>query len=112
MSNPTMLPEEFADLEHFAPVWALADANARYEQRKASTFPELQEFYDAVVPRAQAAMAYLDQFDLYDMPDTANNLFWMLAALSPVGFAVDAFHQPLIPDSNHSRLDWVISPAP
>jgi hypothetical protein len=36
----------------------------------------------------------------------------MLAALSPVGFAVDAFHQPLIPDSNHSRLDWVICPGP
>ena len=107
-----MLPAEFADLERFAPVWALPDANARYEQRKASTLDELQAFYDAMVPRAAAAMAYLDQFDLYNMPDEANNLFWMLAALSPVGFAVDAFQQPTIPDSNRSRLDWVICPAP
>lgn len=112
MTTETMLPAQFADLERFAPVWALPDANDRYERRKASTMTELQDFYDAMVAGAKDAMAYLDQFDLYNMPDEANNLFWMLAALSPVGFAVDAFHQPTVPDSNRSRLDWVVCPGP
>lgn len=110
--DQTMLPAAFGDLERFAAKWALADINARYEARKASTMAELQDFYDTLVPRAEAAIEYLDQFDLYDMPDEAQRLFWMLAALSGVGFAVDVFRQPTVPDSNDSLLPWVQCPLP
>lgn len=106
------LPSAFADLERFAAKWALADINARYEERKASTMAELQDFYDTLVPRAEEAIAYLDQFDLHDMPEDALHLFWMLAALSGVGFSVDVFKQPTVPDSNDSLLPWVVAPLP
>lgn len=113
MSSPVrLLPVEFADLEPFASKWSLPDINDRYEQRKASTMDELQAFYDALVPRAEAAISYLDQFDLHDMPDDALHLFWMLCALSGVGFSVDVFKQPTVPDSNDSVLPWVIAPTP
>lgn len=107
-----LLPADFSDLERFAAKWALPDINARYEQRKASTMAELQDFYDTLVPRAEAAISYLDDFDLHDMPDDAQRLLWMLAALSGVGFAVDVFKQPTVPDSNDSLLPWVVAPWP
>ncbi len=112
MAANTLLPEEFADLEPFARVWALPSANERYERRLASSMEELQEFYDAMVPRAEAALAYLDQFALDDIPDPALHLFWMLAALSAVGLAVDVFKQPRVPDTNGATMPWAYAPTP
>ena len=31
---------------------------------------DMQAFYDAITPRAEAAMAYLDQYPLDDLPPT------------------------------------------
>ena len=63
-----MLPNEFADLEPFAAAWCLASEPARYEKRLASSMAEMQAFYDAIVPRAKAAIAYLDRHSLDDLP--------------------------------------------
>jgi hypothetical protein len=108
----TMLPAEFADLEPFASAWACATERERYDRRLASTMEELQTFYDAVAPRAQAALDHLDQLDLYDLPDDALNLMRILYSLSTVSFAVDCFKQPKMPDSGSAYLDVVVEPVP
>jgi hypothetical protein len=107
-----LLPPEFADFEPFARDWALPTATERYDRRLAGTMAEMQAFYDVVVPRTEEAIQYLDQFDLYDMPDTALHLMWLLGAVSVVSFAVDIFHQPKIPDSGVGYIPITVEPVP
>jgi hypothetical protein len=106
-----MLPQEFADLEPFAE-WVLPTERERYDKRLASTMPELQAFYDAIFPRATAALDYLDALDIDDLPDDAVNLLRMLYSLSTISFAVDCFKSPRIPDSGSAYLDIVLEPVP
>jgi hypothetical protein len=108
----TMLPPEFADLEPFAEKWSLPTERHRYDLRLASTMEELQAFYDAMYPRATAALDHLDQLDITDLPDDALNLIRLCYALSTVSFAVDCFRQPRIPDSGSAYLDIVHEPVP
>jgi hypothetical protein len=112
MTTESMLPDEFADLEPYAENWSLPRERDRYDRRLASSMEELQAFYDAVATRAKDALAYLDQFDLDDLPEQAVNLLRILYSLSTVSFAVDCFKQPRIPDSGSAYLDMVVEPVP
>ena len=103
-------PPEFADLEPFAD-WAVWGEKARYAKRIASTMDELQAFYDAAFPRMDAALEYLDQFSLDDMPEDAVHLLWLYCALITVSFPVEAWRQPTVPDSGASSIDAVLEPA-
>jgi hypothetical protein len=112
MTTEAMLPDEFADLEPFAEAWSLPRERDRYDRRLSSSMAEIQAFYDAIAPRAKDALTYLDQLDLYDLPDKALNLLRMLYSLSTVSFAVDCFKQQRIPDSGSAYLDVVVEPVP
>jgi hypothetical protein len=107
-----LLPEQFADLEPFARIWSLETGQERWEQRLRSTMPELQAFYDAVLPQAEAIMEYLDPLPLDDLPDQEVNLMRLLYSLSIVSMATDLFKQPKTPDSGATYLDWVTEPSP
>jgi len=112
MSTDPLLPEEFADLEPFARTWCLPTTTARYQQRLASTMDEMQEFYDAAVPRGEAAIDHLSALDLHDLPEKATNLMWLMASLSTVSFAIDIFLQPKIPSAGDAYLPWTKELAP
>jgi hypothetical protein len=107
-----MLPEAFADLERFAERWCHDTEAKRYEVRLASTMDELQDLYDTALPRAEAAMEHLDQFDLYDLPERELNLLRLLFALIVVTFPVEAFRQPKVPDTGTTYLSKTIDPGP
>ena len=107
-----MLPTEFADLEPFAAKWNLPTEHERYATRLASSMDEMQAFYDACFPRAEAAIAYLDQFPLDELPDDALNLMRVLYSLISVSFAVEAWRQPYVPVSGAAYLDLVLEPRP
>ena len=62
--NAALLPLAFAELEPWAPAWCLATEPERWERRLQTPMPELQAFYDACFPRAEAAIAYCDRFAL------------------------------------------------
>ncbi|MFI5717546.1 hypothetical protein [Nocardia sp. NPDC051750] len=108
----TLLPEQFADLEPFAAQWCLATEGERYSTRMASSMDDMQRFYDAVTPRAEAAMTYLDHIGLDDMPEDALNLLHMLYSMIMVSFPVEVWRQPWIPDASEASMDCVIEPAP
>ena len=105
-----VLPAEFADLEPLSG-WALHGERARYDKRINSTMDELQAFYDAAFPRMDAALDYLDQFSLDDMPEDAVHLLWLYCALITVSFPVEAWRQPRVPDSGASSIDEIVTPA-
>ncbi|HEY4331482.1 MAG TPA: hypothetical protein VGM78_02885 [Ilumatobacteraceae bacterium] len=112
MSTATMLPERFAELEPFAPMWSVADANERYERRLVSSMEDLQAFYDVATRRGEEAIAYLNDFDITDLPDAEANLLWMYCSLSAVGFAVDVFRQPTVPETCGATMPWTVVPYP
>jgi len=107
-----LLPEEFADLEPFAADWCMPTARQRPAKRYASTMPDMQALYDATTPRAEAAMTYLDQYTLDDLPPEALNLMHLLYSMIMVSFPVECWHQPRIPDSGVADLELVVEPAP
>lgn len=108
----TMLPAEFADLEPFARKWCLASEPERYAMRLASSMPEMHEFYEAISPRAEAAMAYLEKLELGDLPEDATNLLHLLYSMIMVSFPVEAWGQPRVPDTGSASFDCFIEPAP
>jgi hypothetical protein len=110
--SDALLPAEFADLEPFAATWCKATERERYAQRLASTMDEMQAFYDAVFPRAEAAMAYLEKLPLHELPDDARRLLHLLYSLIMVSFPVEIWRQPYIPDTGTASFELKIEPAP
>lgn len=107
-----LLPADFADLEPFAAKWCLAAEHERYGTRLASTTEEMQAFYDAVVPRAEEAMAHLEALPFDALPDDAVNLLHLLYSMIQVSFPVEVWRQPRVPDSGSSSFDCVVEPVP
>jgi len=107
-----MLPAEFSDLEPFARDWCLDSEPERYAKRLASTMDEIQDFYDAVMPRAEAAIQYLEKFPLDDLPEDALRLLKLLYSLILMSFPVEIWRQPYIPDTGTAQFDLKIEPVP
>ena len=107
-----LLPSEFSDLEPFAKEWCLASEPERYAKRLASTMDEIQAFYDAIFPRAEEAIAYLEKFPLHDLPADAHRLLQLLYSLILVSFAVEIWRQPYIPDTGTASFELKIEPVP
>ena len=108
----TLLPDGFADLEPFAEKWCLATEPERYSARLACSMPELQAFYDAVKPRAAAAIDYCDRFALDDMPETVVNLMHLIYSFINVSFPVEVWTQPRVPDSGSAYFTCFLEPGP
>lgn len=111
VDDEAMLPPAFADLEPWAAAWVLSTLEDRLQRRLATPMAELQAFYDAVFPRAEAAMAYLDQFAVDDLPATALNLMHLLYALSAVSVATDVFGSQKDPTAGATWVYEVSEPG-
>ena len=107
-----MLPPEFADLEPFAADWCLPTEPERFEKRLETSMDGIQAFYDAITPRAETAMTYLDQYPLDDLPPEALNLMYLLYSMITVSFPVECWRQQTVPDSGATYLDLVAGPTP
>jgi hypothetical protein len=106
------LPPEFADLEPFAATWCLATEPQRWAQRLASTMSDMQAFYEATFPRAEAAIAYCDRFRLDALPDDATRLLELLLSLAMVSYAVEVWRQPEPINAGAARIDRLTEPVP
>jgi hypothetical protein len=107
-----LLPSQFADLEPYAAKWCLASESLRFAQRMASTMEEMQAFYDAFFPRAEAAIQYCEKFPLDDMPEDAQRLLQLLYSLVMVSFPVEVWRQPHVPDAGAAHIELVLEPRP
>ena len=106
------LPEAFSELEPYVADWALPTRAERYAARLDRPFPELVEFYDAIAPRAEEAIAYLDGLDINALPEDATRLLHLLHSMILVSYAVNVFKQNRIPDSGAAFFDMVAEPVP
>jgi hypothetical protein len=108
----SLLPADFADLEPFAGQWCLATEPERYATRLTTPMPAIVAFYDAVTPRAEAAMTYLERFPLDDLPADATNLLHLLYSMIMVSFPVESWGQQKIPDTGSATFDLFVEPTP
>ena len=107
-----LLPPEFSDLEPWMADWCFDGEPERYAKRLASTMAEIQEFYDAVMPRVEDAIRYLEKFPLDDLPEDAWRLLKLLYSLILMSFPVEIWKQPYIPDTGTAQFELKIEPIP
>jgi hypothetical protein len=105
------LPQGFADLEPFVSDWASPTREQRYAARLQKPYGELVAFYDAIAPRAEQAIAYLNALDINELPEDAKRLLHLLYSMILVSYAVNVFKQNRIPDSGAAFFDMVAEPA-
>lgn len=105
------LPEGFSELEPYVADWALATRAERYAARLDRPFADLETFYDAVAPHAEAAIAYLDGQNINALPADATRLLHLLYSFILMSYAVNIFKQNRIPDSGAAFFDMVAEPA-
>jgi hypothetical protein len=108
----TLLPSAFAEFEPYAQIWCLPTETQRWNQRLASSMPELREFHDAFFPRLEEAIDYCDKFPLDELPDDATHLLHLIYSLVMVAMAVEIFGQVKPTDSADAVLDRVGEPVP
>ena len=104
------LPAEFADLRPYE-AWALPTEPERYARRLTSTMDEMQTFYDAALPRLEAALAYCGDTPLDELSDDARTLVHLMQSLIMVSFPVEVWKQPRVPDSGAAYLDLIREPV-
>ncbi|MFN2530908.1 MAG: hypothetical protein ABR555_06400 [Pyrinomonadaceae bacterium] len=92
------LPEAFQDLEEFAAVWSRASERERNRQRLSSSMAEIQALYDALLPRMDAIIGYLNTQPLNNMSDEARRLFHLSLSLAEIAPAVEFYKQPEVID--------------
>ena len=83
------LPEAFADLAPWLD-WALEPERARTEKREASSMAEIRAFYDAVLPRLEEMIRYLEGFR-DDMPVPQRRLYLMSLSLVEIANLVELY---------------------
>jgi hypothetical protein len=105
------LPQAFSDLEPLVADWALPMRAQRYEARLNKPYDELVAFYDAIAPRAEEAIGYLNDLDINELPEDAEKLLHLLYSMILVSYSVNVFKQNRIPDSGAAFFDMVAEPA-
>jgi hypothetical protein len=89
-----ILPAGFEDLEPFTACWSLALEADRMRQRCAASMESIQNFYDAMIGRVEAALDHLDHFDINALPEREQRLFYLTLSLVEVGNAVEFYRRP------------------
>ncbi len=91
------LPPDFEDLEPYLD-WALPGEASRGRKRASSPMQEIQSFYDAMLPRMEAVMGYLNAFPLNELSAEAQRLMNMALSLAEIGPAVEFYGEPAVID--------------
>ena len=97
MADTAVLPPAFHALEAFAATWALPSSDKRMQKRMASSMDEIQNFYNALLPVTEDALAHLDGFELNALPAAETRLFHLLLAGAEAALAVEVYGAPQLP---------------
>jgi hypothetical protein len=88
------LPDAFGELNCFTEKWALPSEQERNARRRSCTIQEIQIFYDAMLPRMDAIITYLNQSPLDQLPENAKRLFYLALSFMEVSPSVELFKEP------------------
>lgn len=94
MATQIKIPAQFKELQPFAEAWALDRVSKRIKKRLSSEMDEIQAFYDAMMPRLEEIIEYLNQYPLDNMPEDAQNLLYMCLSLTEISNCVELWRAP------------------
>jgi hypothetical protein len=97
------LPAPFQDLESYLG-WSLPTARARRVKRESSAMGEITAFYDAILPRMEEILAYLDRLPLENISADVQALLHLTFSLAEVAPAVEMYGEPAVEGLDTSRL--------
>ena len=83
------LPEAFADLQPFVAEWALANERERFLKLHAVTIAQLRGFYDAMLPRLEQVLQYLNEWKIAELPEDARTLYDLAVTFAETAHPVD-----------------------
>ena len=89
----TTLPADFRDLEAYSE-WALEHRAERFQKRVGSTMAEITAFYNAMVPRLDKVVAYLNSKPLANLDPADKRLLTMAQSLVEVSRCVELWQAP------------------
>lgn len=96
----TTLPKSFEVLEPLVPSWALATQNERQQRRIHASRGELRAFYEAMLPRIEDIVSYVDRYQLGELPPEAERLFALALSLAEVAPHIELYGgDPKVPHS-------------
>jgi hypothetical protein len=122
----SMLPPEFADLEHRVPEWALTSEEERFRKLHSIAYDDLAAFYKEMLPRLPAILDYLGQHKLSAMPPDALTLYNLALTMVetshpmdlgwgatdfPGAYRWDAFNFASISKGSRAKLAPAASPS-
>ena len=94
---------DFDDLQKWIELWGLPHAHDRLARRVDSELSDLQAFHEAVSPRLETIIDYLNQFPVDGIPAADQPLAWMALAICEVD---DALHT-----WKANNLDFISDPV-
>lgn len=98
--NDLSLPKSFEVLEPLVASWSLPTQNARQQKRIHASKGELRAFYEAMLPRLEDVLAYVDKYPLGELPAEAERLFGLALSLAEVAPHIELYGgDPKVPHS-------------
>jgi hypothetical protein len=97
MRDAIALPAGFEDLAPFIDQWCLPETQQRHCSRETASMEDIRRFYDAMLAKAPAAIAFLDGKPFDGLTDDERRLMCLLLALGHVAVAVEVHGQPRAP---------------
>ncbi len=88
-SAQATLPPAYADLARFTPEWMLGNEKARYDKLLATSMADLRAFYDAMLPRMEEIILFLNRYPLDAMPEDAQHLFDLAMTFMETAHPID-----------------------
>ena len=97
MSENEELPPAFAELAPFVAHWARATANERVAARSVLPLDDIRAVYDAMVPRLDEAIDYIDSIGLHTLTPEAATLTRLVLGLGQASIAIEIHGAPIKP---------------
>ena len=88
------LGEPFADLDHWAPAWALETEAERFSHRVNAGYADIEAFYQALVPRMDDIIDHLNATPLGEFSDEQKNLYHLAQSFFEAAVAVENLQEP------------------
>ncbi|MCY3750340.1 MAG: hypothetical protein F4147_10510 [Gammaproteobacteria bacterium] len=96
---------DFSDLQEFMDEWGYADAHQRLNKRSNAELSSVKRFYDAVVPRLEEIIEFLNRFPVDEIPEEYQRLAYMALAACEVDDPVNVWNSSELTYNSNAK-DW------
>jgi len=85
------LPPPFADLEQSFGRWVIDNEPERARMREAASADELRAFYEAVLPRVDEMMRYIEDYAIDQWPQEIRSLWDFVASFIGAAVTIETY---------------------